>query len=562
MKILFLGRHYTYFRNFESVLRGLAARGHSIHLAVERDESLGGLAMVETLAAEFPSITFGEAPARADDEWSWVLNRLRLGLDYLRYQQPVFDTAYTLRERARGRTPTAFVRLGRWIRRAGGWSRRLASAAVRNVERAVPDDPRLREYLESQSPDIVLLTPLIDLGSSQIEYLRAARALRIPTGLCVWSWDHLSSKALIRDTPDRVFVWNPTQKQEAIALHGVPADRIVVTGAQCFDQWFDRQPSRHRGTFCRQIGLAASPPFVLWVCSALFQGSPVEAQFVLKWIQALRSSGSERLRNAPILVRPHPSRLAEWQDVDLSGSNAVLWGGNPIDAQSRADYFDSLYHSAAVVGINTSAFIEGGIVGRPVHTIIVPEMESNQTGTVHFNYLLNAGGGLLEVARSFDEHLTKLDASLARSVDGVKPFVREFVRPNGLSVAATPLFVESVEAMATLQPAAPRAPAFASLWRSLAGRAARLRDEERYEGWVLSERERGSLQKLRESRQRKAEVRRSEREARRDEYERAREEQRAAKARERAARETEKGRRLAEKRARVDAERAARQRAG
>ena len=118
MKILFLGRHYTYFRNFESVLRGLAARGHSIHLAVERDESLGGLAMVETLAAEFPSITFGEAPARADDEWSWVLNRLRLGLDYLRYQQPVFDTAYTLRERARGRTPTAFVRLGRWIRRA------------------------------------------------------------------------------------------------------------------------------------------------------------------------------------------------------------------------------------------------------------------------------------------------------------------------------------------------------------------------------------------------------------------------------------------------------------
>ena len=102
---------------------------------------------------------------------------------------------------------------------------------------------------------------------------------------------------------------------------------------------------------------------MLWVCSALFQGSPVEAQFVLKWIQALRSSGSERLRNAPILVRPHPSRLAEWQDVDLSGSNAVLWGGNPIDAQSRADYFDSLYHSAAVVGINTSAFIEGGIVG-------------------------------------------------------------------------------------------------------------------------------------------------------------------------------------------------------
>ena len=561
MKILFFGRHYTYFRNFESVLRGLAARGHSIHLAVERDESLGGLAMVEALAAECPSITFGEAPARAEDEWSWLLNRLRLGLDYLRYQQPVFDTAYTLRERSRGRTPMAFVELGRWMRRAGGWSRRLASAAVRNVERAVPEDPRIREYLESQNPDIVLLTPLIDLGSSQIEYLRAARALRVPTGLCVWSWDHLSSKALIRETPDRVFVWNPTQKQEAIALHGLPADRIVVTGAQCFDQWFDRQPSRDRATFCGQVGLPSSPPFVLWVCSALFQGSPVEAQFVLKWIHALRNSSSDRLRTAPILVRPHPSRLAEWQDVELSGLNAVLWGGNPIDAQSRADYFDSLYHSAAVVGINTSAFIEAGIVGRPVHTIIDPEMESNQLGTVHFNYLLNAGGGLLEVAHGFDDHLQKLDITLAKGAHEVKPFVREFVRPNGLNVAATPLFIESVESMATLKPLAPRAAAFPSLWRSLAERASRLRDDERYERWVLSERERGSLQKLREARQRKAEVRRSERESRREEYERARaaerEAQRAAKERERAEKEAEKARRIAEKRARVDAQRAA-----
>jgi len=35
----------------------------------------------------------------------------------------------------------------------------------------------------------------------------------------------------------------------------------VVTGAQCFDQWFDRQPSRDRETFCRQVGLPSSPPY-------------------------------------------------------------------------------------------------------------------------------------------------------------------------------------------------------------------------------------------------------------------------------------------------------------
>ena len=46
MKILFLGRHYTYFRNFESVLRDLATRGHRLHLAVEQEDVLGGSKLV------------------------------------------------------------------------------------------------------------------------------------------------------------------------------------------------------------------------------------------------------------------------------------------------------------------------------------------------------------------------------------------------------------------------------------------------------------------------------------------------------------------------------------
>ena len=88
--------------------------------------------------------------------------------------------------------------------------------------------------------------------------------------MCVWSWDHLSSKALIRDMPQRVFVWNDTQKTEAVRLHGVPSERVVVTGAQCYDQWFGRQPVRPRAEFCRRVGLQDDRPYLLYVCSALF----------------------------------------------------------------------------------------------------------------------------------------------------------------------------------------------------------------------------------------------------------------------------------------------------
>jgi hypothetical protein len=384
VKILFFGRHFTYFRNFESVLRGLAERGHQLHLAADRDESVGGLQMVQSLAATYPNITYGEAPPRAADDDAWVANHLRLGLDYLRYQHRIFDQAQTLRMRSLDRTPAIFLTLGRLARRLGEPARRFLVGIVRRLERYVPEDPAIREFIASHTPDIVLITPLINLGSSQIEYQRAARGLGIPCALCVWSWDHLSSKALIRDWPDRVFVWNDVQRQEALNLHGVPDDRIVVTGAQCFDQWFNRQPSRTRADFCAHVGLPDDRPFVMYACSTLFDHSPPEAKLVVEWIRQVRASRLPHLQDIGILVRPHPSRLFEWDNIDLSTMGpTVLWGRNPLDPVSRADYFDSMYHSATVVGLITSAFIEAGIVGREVHTVLEPEFEDNQLGTVH-----------------------------------------------------------------------------------------------------------------------------------------------------------------------------------
>jgi len=517
VNVLFLGRHYTYFRNFDSVIRELASRGHRIHLVVERGdpEGLGGIKLVEAIAADHPAVTHGEAPGRTDDRWAWTAGRLRLGIDYLRYQQSLFDRSPKLRERSRERTPAVFVAAAAPLRALGGWALDACARLVRRLEAAIPEDPAVGAFLDAQHPDLVLVTPLLSLGSSQIDYLRAARARRIPTALCVWSWDHLSSKALIRERPDRVFVWNQTQKREAVELHAMPADRVVVTGAQCFDQWFDRAPSRTREEFCRQVGLPADRPFVLYVCSALLYGSPPEAPFAVEWIRRVRASSSSRLRDAGILVRPHPSRTAEWQGVETRDLQAVVWGGNPVDTQSKADYYDSLYHAAAVAGINTSAFIEAAIVGRPVHALVLPETEENQTGTVHFEYLLRVGGGFVEVAHSFDEHLAQLDRALAAPRHEVKPFVREFVRPHGLDRPATPLFAGEVEALAGRASAPLRQDRLAPLWAWLLERIARLQGSERAERWVLSPREYESAQGLRHMREVKA-IRRAQARAAKD----------------------------------------------
>ena len=123
-----------------------------------------------------------------------------------------------------------------------------------------------------------------------------------------------------------------------------------------------------------------------------------------------------------------------------------------MDAASKTDYFDSLYHASAVVGLNTSAMIEAGILGRPVHTVLLPEFNDSQEGTVHFHYLLDGPDALLWAARSLDQHADMLAASLeGRSADPDRSarFVRTFVRPGPIDTPATVRFVDALEQGAT-----------------------------------------------------------------------------------------------------------------
>ena len=170
--------------------------------------------------------------------------------------------------RARERAPRIVVR----------WSdsplaRRGIATGLRLMERGLPVPPEVEEFMRAEAPDVVMITPLVDIGSSQLDYLAATRKLGLRTVLPVGSWDYLSSKSLLRDVPERIIVWNEAQRSEAIEMHGVDPRRVVVTGAQCYDQWFDRQPSRGRDDFCARVGLRPDRPFVLYVCSSLFRGT-------------------------------------------------------------------------------------------------------------------------------------------------------------------------------------------------------------------------------------------------------------------------------------------------
>jgi len=453
MRILFAITHLGFLRNFESTLALLAARGHTIHLVTDRGSQGGvvdGMPIVERLQARFPNAFIVETiRASKNDRWSAISSRIREGLNYLRYLSPAFADAPKLRERGRQQAPAPLVWLSELpiVRSRAGIS--ALSGVLRPIERAIPFRREVAAAFDRIKPDVLLVTPLLYFGSRQVDYVRAARARGIRSVLAVGSWDHLTTKGLIHELPDRIIVWNELQRSEAVELHGARPEQVTVTGAQAYDHWFATRPGTTREAFCTHIGLRPERPYVLYLCSSPFI-APREVEVVLRWIRAIRSSRCERLRTTGILIRPHPQNAAQWADADLSEfGDAVIYpraGANPIGLDARSEYYDSMFHSHAVVGINTSALIESGIVGRLVYSFRVPELSGTQEGTLHFRHLKREG--LLTLADTLDEHVAQLERSFESTEadqQRVRGFTQLFVRPYGFNEAATPRVVGAIE---------------------------------------------------------------------------------------------------------------------
>ena len=490
-RILFVMLHPGFLRYYDSVLQALAAAGHDVHVAFETNRTkLGEDAIARRLTAASPRLTFGATPERSEsvrdflargdreatrsggpgvspwssegreESWDSLGTTVRLLLDYLRFFEPVFARASALRARAEKRVPRIYRHV---IARVAGTraGRRVLAAALQAVEAVIPPNRAIETFVREQRPDLLLVTPLIELGSQQVDYVKCARRLGVRSALCVASWDNLTSKGLIRVVPDHVMVWNEAQKREAVELHDVAPERVIMTGAPLFDRWFAAMPERSREEFCRVAGLDPAHPYVLYVGSSVFI-APDEVPFAERWLAALRASAIPGVASSGVLIRPHPANARQWRAFDAGAfSGLAIWppvGADPSGPGSANDYYESIYYSAAVVGINTSAQLEAAIVGRPVFTIRAPEFAHAQEGTLHFQHLAAEQGGLVRVASTFDEHALQLAEVLRGDATGVagRDFVQSFLRPHGLDVESTTVFSQAVDGVARLARLAPQ----------------------------------------------------------------------------------------------------------
>lgn len=443
-----------YLRFYDTAFAELVRRGHRLVLIGPRN---GEQKLTEALR-DGRSVELRARPAPAAPEIASAARLLRLARDTARFLSPELASADASRERALRRLAWAFSRASRGDDRLAtldltltGREEATLNRTFETLERLLPPDEALCSLLRDARVDVVAEISRISLGGEQAELVKAARSVGVPSAVLVYSWDNLTNKGLLHVAPDRLFVWNDVQVEEAVRLHGVRHESIAAVGAPRFDSFFERRPSVPRAELLHEHGLDPASPTILYLGSSGFV-APREPEFVLRWIAALRQAPPP-LAGANVLVRPHPGTIGEGAWDSVAGVGVAVAAAEHRGREQ--DLLDQLTAADAAVGLNTSAEIEAAIVDRPVLTVRAgTEVAPGQGGSIHFGHLLQQNDGFVEVADDLDEHVLQLAAAIADDplAAARRAFVEAFVRPCGRDRPVGPILADAIERLARARP--------------------------------------------------------------------------------------------------------------
>ena len=451
-RLLIVSRDLALLRgHYEDVIVNLVQAGVDVRVRYIHEQGLSAAEYSTALAIRGAGVSLAPLARHKPVGGDLLALRLRQLVNLLRFSHPDYRGRDWLREVKFSRAAPGPRRWALRLGRLGGRVALRALALSSSVDRLLPAGETAEAVIAGERPDAVVAVPVIRTPAF-VDYLKAAADRGIPTASWVQSWDNLSSKGLLHFVPDRVFVWNATQRDEVVRYHSVPERNVYVTGAQTFDHWFDNdQPLLDRVAMCAEYGLDPKRPIILYLASSR-QLEPTPEAFFGEWLAAVRSTGDPALEGASVLARPHPTEVDPWLELVSNDPNLAISPGTaaaPINSpEFRERFRNELHHAALVVALNTSGMIDAAIFGKPVCTIELPQLSYGQAGTIHFGYLAQDAGGMLRTATTFKEHVATLRELIHRDpyeADGQGTrFVREFIRPHGLDVPAATVFSDEM----------------------------------------------------------------------------------------------------------------------
>ena len=234
LKVLFFLPSIDHYRVFESLLVALLTAGHQVLLALDGDKGRTPADQAHPLDAlreQHQGFAYRELGPRKG-LWLIPAAALRRRLDYLRYldSEDAGRTEYPGPPPSWGMKALLFLPPFR-----GAWGRRLLAGLFRRLEAAMPISPSVRSFVSEEAPNVVVVSPLVEFGSAQGDYVRAAEAAGIPSVVIIDGEIDLAAKGGIRDVATVTIVGAEAQADASVHLHHLPRERIEVVGAESFN---------------------------------------------------------------------------------------------------------------------------------------------------------------------------------------------------------------------------------------------------------------------------------------------------------------------------------------
>jgi|CXWL01.1.fsa_nt_gi hypothetical protein len=458
MKVLFVLDNYSKYFSIDDVVRELYRRRHDVVLVMGLEEK-----------RNVPDDAVQKAKADSPNLIIEPLLKRKFLRKFTRDIRELLNYAHILNnEEARQWDASKWSRFFRpYVWRMitsdagkGKMKDRTFQKTLRFIEQKIPVVARIRDHIKRHNPNLVIALPLINADSKENEYIKAALVLGIPCVYSMYSWDNIDSKATFQSRPDYNIVWNKPLAETLSKGHTVSPEKIFITGAPRFDRLVESRDEYilPREEFCRIAGINATKKYILYVGSTFLVNSEFKKAMnedapALEIAEALLQHPNTRDVN--VLVRPHPSNAGIVKNLwEQKRHNVAVYpahGEFPDTEEKRRMFYNSLHHSIAVVGINTTAFLEASALDKPCITIVTKEFGETQQ-LPHFHHLVD--GDFLETANGASEVVE----IVKRIIDGAdthsaqrRAFVGKFLKSPEPGKSAAEVYADLVEKLGSKQ---------------------------------------------------------------------------------------------------------------
>ena len=158
----------------------------------------------------------------------------------------------------------------------------------------------ISKILKEKKIDLVIHPTVLE-GLFVYDLINIGKNLGISTFYLMNSWDNPSTKALMGDPPDKLFVWGEQTKNHAIEYLRIPEKNIVISGAAQMQTYKSNLTEKNK--YRSLIKVSSEIKLICYAGSSRGLNETKQLLIIDDYLQ------KNKLKNIKVLYKPHP-----WKD--------------------------------------------------------------------------------------------------------------------------------------------------------------------------------------------------------------------------------------------------------